>query len=279
MRRRQPKAPTCKILTFAFDHLHLGLRVEAVQRVVRLPQIHKTSSAPLGIALVGEAEVLVLDLYHNLFQQDMPSDRHQKRYFITVKHEDTLYGIPTLEMPLLQEIPLTVLKPTPPQYRAHDPLGVASHVFQSGKETYFLLDPHSLWQALVAKQNLRQAMMQMTESSSLPEAIGEFDIPVDTMSDFLDDFSESESPISLSQTQSSEPVETEDLQVSLETEAPIDTMSDFLDDFIEKEYQPLEPVDDLEIILEAGDDVSPIRNFDVIADTDDTVPDLQMPSS
>ncbi len=291
MRRRQPKEPTCKVLTFALGDLHLALKVDAVQRVLRLPQIYKTPSAPLGIAMVGEAEVLVLDLYHNLFQQEMPSDRQHKRYFVTIKHDDTLYGIPTLEMPALQDIPLSALKPTPTQYRAHDPLGVASHVFHSNQKTYFLLDPQSLWQALVNQQNIREAMMQVVN--------GEQEDIVDTLPDFLDDFADSEPVKEVTPPEDLETVDTlpdflddfADSEPVKEVTPPedlekFDTLPDFLDDFADTEpaialrqNQSLEvsEADDLGITIETVDNNSPIRNFDDLYD--DTLPDLRASTS
>jgi chemotaxis signal transduction protein len=285
MRRRQPKEPTSKILTFAFHDLHLGLRIEGIQKVLRLPQIHKSSSAPLGIALVGEAEVLVLDLYQNLFQQDMPNSQapREKRYFITVRHGDILYGIPTLAMPVLQEIPVTAIKTTPSQYREHDPLGVASHVFQSGKTTCFLLDPHSLWQALVAKQNIQQSLAQVAEADEFAEPADEM------MSNFLDDFAETASDNDVSQYLTpTMTAETESMEAFSDFDEPVDTMSDFLDDFGDTEpaialspNQSIEilDADDLGISLESLDEDSLNLDFDDFSDFDDAIPKPEIPHS
>jgi chemotaxis signal transduction protein len=275
MRRRQPKEQTSKILTFAYEDLHLGLSVERVQKVLRLPQIHKTSSAPLGIALVGEEEVLVLDLYQNLFQQDMPhsQDPREKRYFITIRHDEILYGIPTLSMPILQEIPLSALKTTPSQYRDHDALGVASHVFQSGGVTYFLLDPHSLWQALVAKQNIQHSLAQVLEASEL-----------DNLPNLLDDFAETAS-------QNPTPTltgETESMQVFNDFDEPIDTLSEFLDDFgntepaiavSQNQSMELSDADNFGISLESTDDDSFSLNFDDFSDFEDDKSKTEIPHS
>jgi len=277
MRRRQPKEPTNKILTFAFDDLHLGLRIEGIQKVLRLPQIHKTSASPLGIALVGAEEVLVLDLYQNLFQEEMPNskDPREKRYFITIRHGDILYGIPTLTMPVLQEIPITAIKPTPAQYREHDPLGVASHIFQNGEVTYFLLDPQSLWQALVAKQNIRQSLAQFTEAN-------EFDESVDEMTNFLDDFEETVSVRDVSQYLTpTVTAKTESIEAFNDFDEPVDTMSDFLDDFENTEpatsisqhqSNELSEIDDLEISLESAEDDALSFNFVDFSDFDDVMP-------
>jgi len=276
MRRRQPKEPTHKILTFAYSDLHLGLRIEGIQKVLRLPQIHKTSASALGIALVGAEEVLVLDLYHNLFQEEMPNstDPREKRYFITIRHGDILYGIPTLTMPVLQEIPVTAIKPTPAQYREHDPLGVASHIFQNGEVTYFLLDPQSLWQALVAKQNIRQSLAQFVETDA-------FDAPVDEMPNFLDDFAETASNSDFSV--SSAPMlmaETESMAVFNDFDAPVDAMPNFLDDFGDTEpaialtpsqSTELSETDELGISWQSQDDDSHGLNLDDFSDFADVM--------
>jgi chemotaxis signal transduction protein/preprotein translocase subunit Sec61beta len=166
MPRRQPKEPSCKVLTFSFDELNLSLRIENIRKVVRLPQIHKTHNTSLGIAMVGEEQVFVLDLHYNLYQREM--ELTGKNYFVVIQEKSVQYGIPVPQIPILQEVVISALKPTPEEYRDHDPLGVASHVFRIGEQTFFLLQPENLSQALIEKHSLPELLSTSYTGQELP---------------------------------------------------------------------------------------------------------------
>ncbi|MFN3926567.1 MAG: chemotaxis protein CheW [Pseudanabaenaceae cyanobacterium] len=241
MPRRQPKEPTCKVLAFSYEDLHFSLPIESIRKVMRLPRINKSATAPLGIAMVGEEEVLVLDLYQNIYQREIDFSQ-PKQYFITLAHQDNIYGIPVPQLPVLEEIPISALKPTPSTYRTHDPLGIASHVFQKQNQTYFLIDPDSLLQALIAKQSI-------VELAEISVSKGAMDTAIETGDDQLAAFF-SEPAVDRMSIAFAEPETTHTelvLGISEKTSLTeqVDTMSDLMMDviaFAEPETTHTEPV-------------------------------------
>ena len=201
MRRRQSKAPTRKVLTFSYQNvvgnsiareLHLGLGIEDIQRVVRLPQIHKTPESPLAIATIEHEQVLVLDLYYNLFRQELTNEG--KKYLIAVRSEDILYGIPVSAVPILREVLETEFQLLPAEYRVHDSLGIASHIFNIENQTFFLLHPPSLMEALIGHQSIANSLLAISDKQSQSKVLsreGQGELTL-LLNSFTDNVSESE---------------------------------------------------------------------------------------
>ncbi|MGB8698482.1 MAG: chemotaxis protein CheW [Thermosynechococcaceae cyanobacterium] len=140
------KSTALKILIFTVGDLHLGIRLDSVQKVVGMPSIVKSGNKFLGIAQIDGQELVVLDLFHNIYGY---SANQQKGYFIVTKSDRQVYGIPTASLPTMKDIPATDFHPVPAEYRDRDTLGIAEQMAQVTLEkmqvaTLFLLDPDRL---------------------------------------------------------------------------------------------------------------------------------------
>ncbi len=140
------KIATVKIMVFKVGDLSLGMRLDAVQKVMTMPKIHKGSNSFLGITQVDDRELVVLDLHQTIYGSDIA---REKGYFMVVKSAEQLYGLPSAQLPSMVEVPLADLHAVPTQYRDRDTLGIASQMVQVAIDkntisTLFLLDPSHL---------------------------------------------------------------------------------------------------------------------------------------
>lgn len=143
MRRTTTKISTLPVLVAPFKNLQLALRMEGVQKVIRMPEVYKSGQKTLGLAQFEHQEAIIIDLHQTIYGCPNPEP---ERYVIVVRATgDRLFGIPVTILPIMLAVPEASLRPLPPDYRQHDTLGIASHLItlETGpdKQTMFLLDP------------------------------------------------------------------------------------------------------------------------------------------
>ncbi|OLP16313.1 hypothetical protein BST81_22220 [Leptolyngbya sp. 'hensonii'] len=147
MKASQTRSKTLRVLVIPLQNLHLALSLDGIQKVVRTPQVFKSGEKVLGVAHFEDQEVIIVDLHQQIF--GVPNPQPEIYVVVVRATNQQLYGIPTPTLPGLQELPLESLNPLPPDYRARDTLGIASHTVstQSAQEaqTLFLLDPDRLF--------------------------------------------------------------------------------------------------------------------------------------
>lgn len=141
--------PLVKVIVFAVGQLNLALRVETIYKVLKQTQVHSSGLHSVGIAHVGDREVMVLDLQRQLFRTSSLDANATSRYLVIAsKATGELYGIPVEQVPTLLEIPLSTVRSLPDAYRQSDTLGIASHVAvipqEQGSLTIFLIDVEQL---------------------------------------------------------------------------------------------------------------------------------------
>jgi chemotaxis signal transduction protein len=141
-----PKEARLQVLVAPFKDLRLALRLEGIQKVIRMPEIFKSGEKSLGVAHIGDREAIVVDLHQKIY--GCPNSQPE-RYLVVVQAGDRLYGIPVTTLPTIMMIPASALHDLPLEYRDRDSLGIASHVatLPHGTETktLFLLDPAHLF--------------------------------------------------------------------------------------------------------------------------------------
>jgi len=144
------KVATAKTLIFPIGELFLAVYLDAVERVVRLPEIFKSGQKLLGVAQVGDAEIIILDLHQKVY--GIPS-KSPVSHIIILKttgkiSAQTKFGIPVSTLPEISDVLQSEIRPLPETYRHEDTLGIASHIFTVSKKdktmTAFLLPPESL---------------------------------------------------------------------------------------------------------------------------------------
>lgn len=143
MLRTTVKPSTLRVLVAPCNTLHLALRMEGVQKVIRMPEVYKSGQKTLGLAQFDHQEAIIIDLHQQIYGCPNPEP---ERYVIVVQATgDRLFGIPVTTLPIMRAVPEASLKPLPPDYRQHDTLGIASHLItlETGpdQQTMFLLDP------------------------------------------------------------------------------------------------------------------------------------------
>ncbi|MBD2177584.1 chemotaxis protein CheW [Pseudanabaena sp. FACHB-1998] len=139
----QKKEETLKFLIFSMGNLHLAMGIDSVIRIIPLPQIHRSGDKLLGIATYEGREVLVIDLYKRIYGKE---SQISKGFLVIFAGRQSWYGITIASLPNVQDVPLSLLQPVPPEYRDRDTLGIASHMMQVSirkseqLQTVFLLD-------------------------------------------------------------------------------------------------------------------------------------------
>jgi chemotaxis signal transduction protein len=162
----RPKEETLQVLVFPFKDLHLALRLEGVQKVIRKPEIFRSGQKSLGMAHFEDQEAIVIDLHQRIYgHPNLQPESHlviaksvMAKSVIT-ELEPQLYGILVATLPTMMAIGVSALRPLPAEYRDRDPLGIASHIAtiqqhaapqnvapqSTGSKTLFLLDPMRLF--------------------------------------------------------------------------------------------------------------------------------------
>lgn len=136
-----------KAIVFRVGNLNLGLRIESVHKVLNQTQVYGSGLTSVGVAHMGDTELIVVDLQQRLFQSSVLEG--QKGYLIVAQNKlGEFYAIPTATAPALMEVPLAAIRVLPESYRHADTLGIASHVAVIPQAevplTLFLLDVDQL---------------------------------------------------------------------------------------------------------------------------------------
>jgi chemotaxis signal transduction protein len=136
------KVATAKLLVFSLGDLHLALRLEGVQKVIKMPQIFKSGDKFLGITQFENRDVIVLDLYRHIY--GAPAT-HQKGHLIIVRAAENTFGLAVDTLPTMVDIPLSAFCPVSNDFRDRDSLGISESMVEitlhkDQKTMAFLLD-------------------------------------------------------------------------------------------------------------------------------------------
>lgn len=143
---KQNKEEKLKFLVFTMGNLNLAIGIDSVIRIIPLPKIHRSGDKLLGIAMYEDQEVLVIDLYKRIYDQEK---NIAKGFLVIFLGKKSLCGITIDTLPNVEDVPLLSLQTVTSEYRDHDTLGIASHIMQipikkSEPQTVFLLDSELL---------------------------------------------------------------------------------------------------------------------------------------
>ena len=143
---KQKKEEKLKFLIFTMGNLNLAMGIDSVVRIIPLPKIHRSGDKLLGIAMYENQEVLVIDLYKRIYDQET---NMTKGFLVIFAGKKSLCGITIATLPNVEDVPLLNLQAVTSEYRDRDTLGIASHIMQipikkSEPQTVFLLDPELL---------------------------------------------------------------------------------------------------------------------------------------
>jgi chemotaxis signal transduction protein len=125
---RSQTNPTARIrvITFTIGSLTLALRIEQIVKIIKNPEIVSSGTNSFGVAHIGDQEITILDLQCQLFGQRVVTAISHLILLNTATGE-TL-GIPVETVPVLRDIPATLLRVLPESYRRSDTLSMATHV-------------------------------------------------------------------------------------------------------------------------------------------------------
>ena len=142
MLSNKKKEATLKFLIFTMGNLNLAMGIDSVVRIIPLPKIHRSGDKLLGITTYEDQEVLVIDLYKQIYNQKTNID---KGFLVIFAGKNSLYGITIATLPNVEDVPVSIVQPVSSEYRDRDTLGIASHMMQvsikkSEPQTVFLLD-------------------------------------------------------------------------------------------------------------------------------------------
>ncbi|HBC41576.1 MAG TPA: hypothetical protein DCZ88_06700 [Pseudanabaena sp.] len=143
---KQNKEEKLKFLVFTMGNLNLAIGIDSVIRIIPLPKIHRSGDKLLGIAMYEDQEVLVIDLYKRIYDQEK---NIVKGFLVIFLGKKNLCGITIDTLPNVEDVPLLSLQTVTSEYRDRDTLGIASHIMQipikkSEPQTVFLLDSELL---------------------------------------------------------------------------------------------------------------------------------------
>jgi chemotaxis signal transduction protein len=146
MLSNKKKEATLKFLIFTMGNLNLAMGIDSVVRIIPLPKIHRSGDKLLGITTYEDQEVLVIDLYKRIYDQQTNID---KGFLVIFAGKNSLYGITVATLPNVEDVPVSIVQPVSSEYRDRDTLGIASHMMQvsikkSEPQTVFLLDSELL---------------------------------------------------------------------------------------------------------------------------------------
>lgn len=137
-----------KLVAFEVGKLNLAVRIDQVQKVVNLPTVYGSGLNPIGLARVGDREITVVDLARRLFHADANRSGQYGYLVLVQQRTGEIFGIPSVETPLLLEVPANLIRTLPPSYRRADTLEIASHIAiipgAEASRTLFLLDVEML---------------------------------------------------------------------------------------------------------------------------------------
>ena len=146
--KSQEPEPSLQLLVFSVGTLKLSLPIQAIYRVVTQNLVHGSGLHPVGVTLINDLEVIVIDLYRRLFKSTPTESTKTHCLVIVQSSSGELYGIPTPDTPELMDVPLSLLRVLPESYRRADTLDIASHValipLEQGSLTIFLIDINQL---------------------------------------------------------------------------------------------------------------------------------------
>jgi chemotaxis signal transduction protein len=136
------KVATTKILVFSLGELHLALRLEGVQKVIKMPQIFKSGDKFLGITQFENRDVIVLDLHRQIYGVSAP---HQKGHLIIVRAVENTFGLAVGTLPTMLDVPQTAFCAVSDDFREQDSLGIAESIVEVALHKHqntmaFLLD-------------------------------------------------------------------------------------------------------------------------------------------
>ena len=146
MLSNKKKEETLKFLIFTMGDLNLAMGIDSVVRIIPLPKIYRSGDKLLGITNYEDQEVLVIDLYKQIYSQET---NLTKGFLVIFAGKHSLYGLTIAALPNVEDVPVHKLQPVPAEYRDRDTLGIASHMMQvsikkSEPQTVFLLDSELL---------------------------------------------------------------------------------------------------------------------------------------
>lgn len=146
MLSNKKKEEKLKFLIFSMGNLNLALGLDSVVKIIPLPTIHRSGNKLLGITTYEDHEVLVIDLYKQIYATET---NISKGFLVIFTGKSSLYGITIASLPNVADVPVHTLQAITPEYRDRDSLGISSHIMQvpikkSEPQTVFLLDSELL---------------------------------------------------------------------------------------------------------------------------------------
>jgi purine-binding chemotaxis protein CheW len=128
--------------------LLLGVRIEAVDRILGQSQIYSSGRSLAGILHLDDRDITVIDLSHKIRGMEMTSPE----YVVVLRTQAEPIGIPLTEPPALVEALPANIRQLPAKYRQLDELRMATQVAQVEVEnqilTVFLIDPTILYEQM-----------------------------------------------------------------------------------------------------------------------------------
>jgi chemotaxis signal transduction protein len=113
----EPVEVTVELIVFDIGEVSFGIPIAKIDRIV--------SSIHLGEDYTLTQNVEILDLHHTLSGTALS---HPNAIAIFTGDDRQLYGIPIDTVPTLMAVPLDRIRELPNDFRANNPLGIATHI-------------------------------------------------------------------------------------------------------------------------------------------------------
>lgn len=137
---------TLKLIVMQFGQLTVACRIDAVYKVIKQAHIHSSGLGATGLTHLDGRNVVVVDLYHRLFNQSV-NYAHGYLVILQVRSQE-LVAIQVNQSPNLMDVQRDYIKVLPDSYRQSDTLGIANQVavIPDGDNplTIFVLDENAL---------------------------------------------------------------------------------------------------------------------------------------
>ena len=108
-------AATIELIVFDIGEVSFGIPMTKIDRVITKATFDKDFRLGAGIE--------ILDLHYRLFEVSIANPTE-----VVILNTDRLYAIPIDSTPTLIDVPLDRIRIIPTEFRANNPLGIASHI-------------------------------------------------------------------------------------------------------------------------------------------------------
>lgn len=143
--KQQPAVQSLQLVVFEIGTLKFALPIEFTYKIVNYKAMHGSGLNHIGVTHVDNFEVTVVDLHRRFFQAKQAQESPTTNCLVIVQSpKGELFGIPTVDIPTLMEVPISMIRVLPDSYRRADTLDLAKYVVvvpqETGTLTIFLLD-------------------------------------------------------------------------------------------------------------------------------------------